>query len=239
MIGYILTFALFYALSKTKKRPSLGKLPGERIKRSNLYRKIRNGEAGDINNGDLYFDGGFVYGSDGVIYDSKEALKEAIKKTLKDNQNHLRAADKATQLLSYNDYFGFDNILPQNEREAFNFTVFAIANGQKFIWEDQGVRRGLQNELFGAKVPGERKAYKNIISKDGITIEELSERFSLEEDYRGEIINALMTVTSRAAARNYLINRYNDYVIEYIKQQTYNTQNDELPFSPDVEDPPF
>lgn len=48
-----------------------------------------------------------------------------------------------------------------------------------------------------------------------------------------------MTVTSRAAARNYLINRYNDYVIEYIKQQTYNTQNDELPFSPDVEDPPF
>lgn len=239
MIGYILTFALFYALSKTKKRPSLGKLPGERIKRSNLYRKIRNGEAGDINNGDLYFDGGFVYNKKGKIYSSKQALKEEIEKTLKKNQYHLRAASKSTSLLSYNDYFGFNNNLPKNEREAFNFTVFAIANGQKFIWEDQGVRRGLQNELFGAKVPEERKAYKNIISKDGITIEELSEHFSLEEDYRGEIIDALMTVTSRAAARNYLINRYNDYVIEYIKQQTYNTQNDELPFSPDEEDPPF
>lgn len=259
MIGYVLTFALFYALSKSKKRASLGKLPGERIKWSDLYRKIRNREAGDINNGDLYFDGGFVYDSKGKIYDSKEALKEEIEKTLKKNQYHLRAARKSTSLLSYNDYFGFNNILPTNEREAFNFTVFAIANGQKFIWEDQGVRRGLESEIFGRKSQGERKAYKNIISKDGITIEELNERFSLEEDYRAAIINALMTVNSRAAASNYLIDSYNKYVTEYIKQKTYNTQNDELqfstdeerqqtyntqnenelPFNPDEEDPPF
>ena len=217
MIGYVLTFALFYALSKTKKRPSLGKLPGKRIKRSDLYKKIRNREAGDINNGDLYFDGGFVY-DDNKTYYLNEEIKDAIEETLKNNQNHLRAEERPTNLLSYNDYFGFNKIEPLGDLEAFNFTVYAIKNGKKFIWENQGVRRGLESELFGTKAPGEKKAYKNIISKDGITIEELNENFSLDHDYRNAIINALMTVTSRKEAKDYLDNQYNEYVNEYIKE---------------------
>lgn len=106
MIEYVITTALFYFLSKRKK-PSLGKLPGTRIKRSELNRKICNKEAGNINNGDWFFDGGILYNFDGEIYVSKEDFKDAIDKTLKNNQNHLRANEEISKILSYNEFFGF------------------------------------------------------------------------------------------------------------------------------------
>ncbi len=238
MIGYVLTAAFFYLLSKSKRKPQLGKLPGTRITRSQLIRKIRRGETGDVNDGDFYFDGGFLYSlydkeekEPGKIYQSDEELKKAISKTLEKNQNHLRAENCVSRFFDYNEYFGFDKDYPSDDREAYYFTIRAIANGQKFIWEDQGVRKGLESEIFGRKSPGEKKYYKGIISKKGTTIERLNEDYTLENDFRDAITDAVKAAHNSKKAKQLLDDEYTLYLYDNIRKATaYNEINEDLPF---------
>lgn len=223
MIGYVLTAALFYLLSKSKKRPSVGKLPGTRITRGELIRKIRRGEAGDINDGDLFFDGGVLW-DDQNIYKSTGEFKEQINETLKTNQNHLRASDVSSRFLSFEEKFGFDNYYPRDNNEAYYFTLLAIANGQKFIWDDQGVKTGLKNYFFGKETPHEKKNFRKIISKDGITIDELNEHFTLDNDFRDGISAAVMAAPSPREAKELLNNLYRSYVNDTIEREIYLTK---------------
>lgn len=235
MIGYVLTAAFFYLLSKSKKRkPSLGELPGTRITRSELIRKIRRGETGNVNNGDFYFDGGFLYSlydeeqnKRGKIYQSDKELKEAISETLEKNQNHLRAKKTPSKFFSFDEYFGFNKIEPIDERDAYYFTILAIANGLKFIWEDQGVRTGLENELFGRKTPAEKKYYKGIISKKGTTIEELNEHYSLKNDFRAAITEAVKDANCRTAAKQILDDEYTMYLYDNLTKETAYKEKEE------------
>lgn len=258
MIGYVLTAAFFYLLSKTKKHPSMGRLPGNKITRGQLLKKIRKGEAGNICNNDLFFEKGYMWDNNGNIYKTKEDQKEAIISTQILNDKHLRSEDVSDKILSYDDYFGFYNHQPQNELEAYYFTLREIANGLKFIWEDDGVRKGLKNELFGKDTPGEKKYFRDIISPDGTTIEKLNEDYTLEYDWRDRITEAIQEAPSRQAAKQLLSDLYNDYCIKNIKQITAaaaknheatnknnNTavqnqnKNYRDPLEPLEEDPPF
>lgn len=247
MIGYVLTAAFFYLLSKSKKRPSVGELPGTRITRRQLINKIRRGETGDVNDGDFYFDGGFLYSlydkeekEPGKIYQSDEELKEAISKTLEKNQNHLRAENSVSKFLDFDEYFGFDKDFPEDDREAYYFTIRAISNGQKFIWEDQGVRRGLENEIFGRKSPGEKKYYKGIISKKGTTIERLNEDYTLENDFREAITDAVMDAHNSKKAKQLLYDEYTLYLYDNIKRETaYKEKEEEQEQEEQTQEPPI
>lgn len=72
-----------------------------------------------------------------------------------------------------------------------------IAEGLKFRWSDNGAQRGLGTELGFSDSPAERKARFNILSNDGITVDQYAER--LEHDMDSGLIPLAMDGDMRSA----------------------------------------
>lgn len=110
---------------------------------------------------------------------------------------------------------------------GFYGTLSYIATGGKFVWETKGQRRGIETVVFGKKVPGEKKARRSYIGKQGLTPEELAHDIW---EYEGGndieildgVIDAILTIDSKTAAEEKLLNDY----IEAHEEQEYN----EAPF---------
>lgn len=86
-----------------------------------------------------------------------------------------------------------------------------IAEGLKFRWSDNGAQRGLGTELGFSDSPAERKARFNILSNDGITVDQYAERLehdmdsglipmALDSDMRSAILDVLTHVRSNREA---------------------------------------
>lgn len=86
-----------------------------------------------------------------------------------------------------------------------------IAEGLKFRWSDNGAQRGLGTELGFSDSQAERKARFNILSNDGITVDQYAERLehdmdsglipmALDSDMRSAILDILTHVRSNREA---------------------------------------
>ena len=104
-------------------------------------------------------------------------------------------------------------------------TVFAIADGKKFVWTSNESQRGIEKLLFGKTSPTERKqriSYLASPSKGGIYPERLiheiwesTDRNADDTEIANGVLDAFREVTSVKQARQIFLDQYfKDHMIE-------------------------
>ena len=126
---------------------------------------------------------------------------------------------RSAQLESLGDYVSIDDVILRD----------IASGGVKFIWKDQGVRRGLATELGFADRPGEQQARLGILnSKEGVTPEEYAEHlyhtygrgneggtgvsWNLDDtEIKNRVLDILMTATSQKIATERAVELHKEY----------------------------
>lgn len=237
MVTELIFIALGIAAGKSKiKTPAVGKLWGNRSSKRDIFKEIREGKSGNINNGDLYYENGVMFDEYGNLYFSRDAKDEAINKSLIDNQKHIRIENRSPYALNIEEFLlDNNNEYCDTPEEAYYKTLRSIAGGSKFLWYDRGVKKGLESVLFGKPSPEEKKYFSGVISDDGETIESYGEKFAKDRDgsiFVEEIAKAISDAPSQRKAKKLLKEIYNSYLIDMINKNTYNQNilSENLPF---------
>lgn len=226
-MGEFLVFGLLLLpIFKTPKavKHDIGTLFGDKIRKRDLNRLFKSGRSGNVNN-DLIF-------QDGVTYDINETritdFKTAVNESAERNEGHLRYEDTAP-VETFEEYI--QNLTGEREnartsKQAYYQTIEAIASGVKFLWNGTKGARGIKQELYPTDNGSERKSYKTILSKDGITPERFAETLSNEEDYKNEVLQALSDCNSQKKASELLDRLYTNHVEEELNGRYQHETND-------------
>ena len=147
-----------------------------------------------------------------------------------------------------------------NDETAYYYTLYLIATGNKFYWDNKTTSNGrttlygLESSLFGRKSPGEKKAYRAILTKrgeKGIYPEQLAEYIQQSTDsdeiVLGGVLDALRDAPTPAMALSILTHvlveqnrvdlpdeefeRFENLQFEPLPAPTYlEFNNEEVPF---------
>lgn len=210
---------------------SIGRLFGERIKKGDLIRRFKRGQSGNVNDNDFVFSSGICFNQDG---EATKDIREMINQSYANNQKHLRFSPQIP-IESMSDFLlqmcGNDSDPAISDNQAYWRTITAIANGVKFIWEDDGIRRGIQSNLFGKKAPTEKRIYRAIISKKGYSPEHFAETLSLDVNYTNEVLEALRDAPSPQRAKQIIEEAYIYNIQDSIKtDKASRTYYEDFPF---------
>ena len=104
------------------------------------------------------------------------------------------------------------------EQAAYWITIASIANGAKFVWASKGEHRGVQQLVFGANAPTERKqriSYLASPEKGGVYPEifahkiwEHMDRNADDQEITNGVLQALREVTSVGQAQKICVDEY-------------------------------
>lgn len=104
------------------------------------------------------------------------------------------------------------------EQAAYWITIASIANGTKFVWASKGEHRGVQQLVFGANAPTERKqriSYLASPEKGGVYPEifahkiwERMDRNADDQEITNGVLQALREVTSVGQAQKICVDEY-------------------------------
>lgn len=102
------------------------------------------------------------------------------------------------------------------EKDGYLATVFRIAMGERFIWEDSKYNHGVRHELFGKKAPDEKKARRRILTDSkhphGWYPETLAENLTSEHgdynDVKNGVLDALSQFQTPEQAKEYILDQY-------------------------------
>lgn len=94
-----------------------------------------------------------------------------------------------------------------NDETAYYYTLYLIATGNKFHWDNKTTSNGrttlygIESSLFGRKSPGEKKAYRVILTKrgeKGIYPEQLAEYISRATDSDEIVLSGVLDALREA-----------------------------------------
>lgn len=94
-----------------------------------------------------------------------------------------------------------------NDETAYYYTLYLIATGNKFHWDNKTTANGrttlygIESSLFGRKSPGEKKAYRAILTKrgeKGIYPEQLAEYISRATDSDEIVLSGVLDALREA-----------------------------------------